>query len=337
MGLGRFANSLEPRTDAPGNAVFFDAMLANDEGSPEELPRAMALFERDGGVLWKHRDGVSGRNETRRARELVLSYITTVGNYDYGFNWVFHQDGTLEMEVLLTGIMQAKGVPMGAPAPDGHGGESYAHPVGDNLAAVHHQHFFNFRLDLDVDGSAGNSVMELNAEAVPPGPENPYHNAFTMKETRFRTEQQAQRPLDLAASRKWKVINTSVKNALGLPVGYMLIPGENAVPYAASDSWIRQRAGFTNAHLWVTAYDPTQMNAAGEYPNQSRGGEGLPAWTRANRSIENQDIVLWYTMGITHLARPEEWPVMPVHRAGFRLVPSGFFARNPALDLPKPD
>jgi Cu2+-containing amine oxidase len=26
--------------------------------------------------------------------------------------------------------------------------------------------------------------------------------------------------------------------------------------------------------------------------------------------------------------------VMPVHAAGFRLIPWGFFARNPALDLP---
>lgn len=335
VGLGRFANSLEPRTDAPANAVFIDATLAGEQGIPEERPRAMALFERDGGVLWKHRDAVTGRNETRRARQLVLSYITTVGNYDYGFNWVFHQDGTLEMEVLLTGIMQAKGVLAGAPAPDGHGGERHAHPVGDRLAAVHHQHFFNFRLDFDVDGAAGNSVMELDAEPVPPGAENPYGNAFTMKETLLRTELQAQRALNLAAGRKWKVTNASVLNALGLPVGYMLLPGENAVPYAAPDSWIRRRAGFMNAHLWVTAYDPTQMHAAGDYPNQSRGDDGLPAWIRANRPLANQDVVVWYTMGITHLPRPEEWPVMPVHRAGFRLVPSGFFARNPALDVPR--
>jgi primary-amine oxidase len=77
------------------------------------------------------------------------------------------------------------------------------------------------------------------------------------------------------------------------------------------------------------------MHAAGEYPNQSPGGEGLPKWTAANRSIQNQDVVLWYTMGITHIPRPEEWPVMPVHNAGFKLVPVGFFARNPALDVPK--
>jgi primary-amine oxidase len=63
-------------------------------------------------------------------------------------------------------------------------------------------------------------------------------------------------------------------------------------------------------------------------------GDGLPAWTQAKRSIENRDIVLWYTMGITHIPRPEDWPVMPVHTASFKLVPSGFFVQNPVLDLP---
>ena len=98
---------------------------------------------------------------------------------------------------------------------------------------------------------------------------------------------------------------------------------------------MRQRAGFLNAHLWVTPYDPTHMNAAGYYVNQSKGGEGLPKWTSANRAIENQDIVVWYTMGTTHIPRPEEWPVMPVHHLGFRLMPNGFFSRNPALDVPR--
>jgi primary-amine oxidase len=34
------------------------------------------------------------------------------------------------------------------------------------------------------------------------------------------------------------------------------------------------------------------------------------------------------------VARPEEWPIMPVERVGFALKPVGFFDRNPALDVP---
>jgi len=338
-GVGLLTNPLEPFADAPDNAIFFPAVFADNTGIPSEMPRIVALYERDGGLLWKHfeLDTVhkTTSNESRRARQLVLGIIATVGNYDYGFNWIFHQDGTLEMEALLTGIMQTKGIPPAGAAAQGHGNSDHGHVVAEQLAAVHHQHFFNFRLDLDVDGGAGNSVVEMNTEALPAGPSNPYLGAFVVREVVLHTEQEAQRQLNLASSRMWKVINPSIKNALGQPVGYMLVPGENAMPYAAPTSPMRQRAGFLNAHLWVTPYDPTQMNAAGYYINQSKGGEGLSKWTSANRAIENQDVVLWYTMGTTHIPRPEEWPVMPVHRLGFRLVPNGFFARNPALDVPR--
>src|SRR5215471_2310306 len=109
-GLGQFMFPLEAGADAPSNAVLFDGLLADEKGAPREIPRAVAIYERDGGILWKHYDLDTGHNETRRARELVLSWIATVGNYDYGFNWIFHQDGTLEMDVILTGIMQTKGV-----------------------------------------------------------------------------------------------------------------------------------------------------------------------------------------------------------------------------------
>jgi primary-amine oxidase len=44
--------------------------------------------------------------------------------------------------------------------------------------------------------------------------------------------------------------------------------------------------------------------------------------------------VLWHVFGPTHLPRPEDWPVMPVDSAGFTMKPTGFFDRNPALDVP---
>jgi primary-amine oxidase len=83
--------------------------------------------------------------------------------------------------------------------------------------------------------------------------------------------------------------------------------------------------------LWVTAYADSERYAAGNYPNQSAGADGLPRWTAANRRLTAGDVVLWYTLGVTHTPRPEDWPVMPVHEAGFALVPVGFFDRNPVL------
>ena len=318
LGLGSAASPQRPGVDCPENCTVLDAVLADENGAPETIAGAVAIYERDAGIAWKH------GNETRRARELVLSFLTEVGNYEYGFDWIFHQDGTLAVRVALTGVMAAKGVADGAY-------DAYSHPVARYLAAPHHQHFFTFRLDFDVDGTA-NRVVEMNSQ--PAGPPNPYGNAFAMTETPLETEREAQRNLNLASSRRWVVVNPSVTNALGHPTGYALLPGENTVPFARPDAWIRKRAGFLNFHFWATRYRADELWAGGDYPNQSHGGDGLVKWTAANRPLDNQDVVVWYTCGITHNPRPEDWPVMPVQTVGFEMVPWGFFSRNPVLDLP---
>ena len=121
---------------------------------------------------------------------------------------------------------------------------------------------------------------------------------------------------------------------MGESCGYRFLPGDNAVPFASENAWWRKRAGFVNHHVWVTPFDDKERYAAGDFPNQSSGGAGLPQWTKANRSIENTDVVFWYTFGHTHLPRPEDYPVMPTAYIGFLLKPSGFFDANPANDVP---
>jgi primary-amine oxidase len=341
-GIGRLTDALEVGTDAPSHARFFSAVYADDTGKPVTVPRAVAIYERDGGLLWKHFEYYSNTTESRRGRELVVFSVVTVGNYDYGLSWVFRQDGSIELQALLTGIMLARGVHLttarGSHTGDGNPsgeieGRSW-HLVAPNVAAPHHQHFFNFRVDLDVDGTA-NSVQEINTRAVPPGADNPDLNAFVMEATALATEREAQRDMNLASARRWLVVNPDKMNALGQPAGYLLSPGDNSVVYLQPDSPIRRRAGFVNHHFWATRFDPAEMHAAGDYPNQSEAGEGLPKWTAANRSLDRQDVVVWYTFGITHVPRPEEWPVMSATTAGFKLLPVSFFARNPALDVPR--
>ena len=209
LGLGVAAVTMRPGVDCPQNCSVFDVVLADDNGAPRTIPGAVALYERDSGLAWKHGD------EARRARELVIGYLTQVGNYDYGFDWIFHQDGTLEVRVTLTGVMAVKSVADGA-----H--DTYGHLVARNTVAPHHQHFFTFRLDFDVDGAA-NRLLEMNSVPIPAGPRNPYGGAFRMEETVLATEEQARRNLSLASSRRWIVVNPQVKNALGEPVGYALL------------------------------------------------------------------------------------------------------------------
>ncbi len=329
-GMGVYAHTpLNYGIDAPKNAAYFSAWLHDRRGKPMKVPRAVALYERDGGVLWRH-----GRN-ARRARQLVLSSFTRVDEYDYGFHWIFHEDGTLAMEVELTGRMNVKIVPRKKDAPEHEERPHFGHLVEAHLEAPNHQHFFNFRIDLDVDGSRGNRVVETNTEARAQGPDNPRGNAFSMKETLLRSELEGRRRMKGTTNRTWKVVNARQTNALGQATGYALVPSEYSVPHAASKSFLRRHAAFVDYPLWVTPYRAEEQYAAGDYVNGGPAGDGLPKWTAADRGIVDTDVVLWYTLGVTHVPRPEEWPLMPVHRAGFKLIPAGFFARNPAMKANK--
>ena len=325
--IGNCINSLTLGCDCVGEIRYLDHVTLNPNGTARRVERAICLHEEDYGILWKHHDAQSQTTEVRRSRRLVVSSFHTVGNYEYGFYWYLYLDGTIQMEVKLTGIVGVSAVIDGNERPE------YAPLVAPNLASPIHQHLFCFRLDFDLDGTA-NSVYEVNTTPAPAGDDNPDGTAFRAETRLLASEAQAQRDVDAARTRSWKVVNPHRLNRLGRPVGYRLLPGATPTLLAAPNSKFAERAGFARHNLWVTPFQEGEINAAGDHPNLHPGGDGLPAWTREDRAIEDTDIVLWHTVGVTHLPRPEDWPVMPVEYCGFLLQPVGFFDRNPALDLP---
>ncbi len=329
-GLGRMTTPLALGCDCVGHIHYFDVLNTLDAGEPYVVANAICMHEEDYGILWKHVDMHHGSSEVRRSRRLVVSFIATVGNYEYGFFWYFYLDGTIQLEVKLTGIMSTMGMPLDAPA---SAALPYSRQIAPGLAAPLHQHLFNVRLDMTVDGPS-NSVHEVNVRPVPPGPENPWANAFVAEATPLETELAARRDVDPARARTWRIANPSKVNRLGEPVAYKLVPGSTPTLHADPSSNVGMRAGFARHNLWVTPWRADERRAAGEYPNQSLGGDGLPRWTAADRPIVDTDLVVWYSFGVTHIPRPEDWPVMPVEYAGFSLVPFGFFDRNPSLDVP---
>jgi primary-amine oxidase len=331
-GVGRLADTMTAGLDVPANAVFADATFADDEGKPYTMPRVVAFFEKDAGLLWKHYDFDSDSSQTRRARDLYVFFVATVGNYDYAFNWIFSQDGSITVRADLTGILLAKGVDLARQPARAHEAMP-ATLVAPYVAAPNHQHFFAFRLDLDVDG-VQNRVAEMNSVALPKGPQNPYGNVFVAEETVLATEGQARRDMNLASARMWMVQSSTRTNRLGQPTSFALHPGENCKPFADPSTLVRRRAGFVDHHLWVTRQDDGEPYPAGTYPNQSGGGAGLPEYAGDDEPIKDTDVVLWYVMGVNHIPRPEDWPVMPVHQIGFKLAPFSFFDRNPAMDVP---
>lgn len=326
-GVGVLLNPLTLGCDCLGEIFYFDVTANDQDGRPVTIPNAICMHEEDHGISWKHTDFRTEKAEVRRSRRLVISCIATVGNYEYGFFWYLYTDGTIQFEVKLTGVLST-----GALAD----GEEPRHGVvvAPGLYGPHHQHFFNVRLDMQVDGER-NTVYEVDAAAVPAGPDNPYGNAWVTKKTPLSRESEARRLIDPLVARVWYVVNPNEVNELGQPTGYKLMPGENVLPLQQEGSQAFARAQFAYKHLWVTRYDPRENYAAGDYPNQHGSPGGLLEYQKADRPLENEDLVVWYSFGAHHVVRPEDWPVMPATSLGFSLKPVGFFDGNPALDMPR--
>ncbi|SDT00353.1 primary-amine oxidase [Mucilaginibacter mallensis] len=330
------AQSLSPGADAPENAAYVPAILHTENGVPFQVDRAVAVYEEYGGVLWRH------GTVSRRATNLCIKYYTMIENYDYAFTWKFHQDGTIDVDVELTGIVEVKGVhrinEMDAPDKDdlSYQGHTFGTLVHPHVEAINHQHFFVFRLDMDIDGANNNAVEEMNSKLVPPGPQNPYGNAFYVDATKFKTEQEAQREVNYESARNWHIMNNNEMNDLGQHVGYMLMPGAQAKTFVPEGSSLLKKASFLNHQVWVTQYHDDEIYPAGKYPASNKVYDGLATWTAQDRDIDNNDIVVWYVAGITHIVRPEEWPIMSVHHMGFTLMPFGFFSSNPTFGITNP-
>lgn len=325
-GMGMCANSLELGCDCLGYIQYFDAHLTDSKGGLLTIKNAICMHEEDFGILWKHTDRRLGIPEVRRSRRLVISSVSTVENYEYGFFWYLYQDGNIQLEIKLTGILS-----MGAM----HPGEKpkFGNLIAPQLYAPNHQHFFNVRLHMDIDGPT-NTVYEVNVVPDEIDDNNPFQNAFYAQSTPLETEKNARRNLNLETARYWKIVNENSINAVGEPVGYKFMAGDNCIPFASKQSSWRKRAGFVDHHVWVTPFDEHEKFAAGNYPNQHAGGDGLIRWTEQDRSVRNKDVVFWYTMGHTHIPRPEDYPVMPTAYIGFLMKPLGFFKMNPANDVP---
>ncbi len=327
--FGGIASSLERGIECPEYATYFDAMVVNPNGRPRERQRVACLFERSAGdVAWRHGREGGTVIAARVKRDLVLRMYMTAGNYDYLFDWIFQQDGTLKMDAAATG-MDATKTAAGTAAD-----EQFGRLIAPGRVGINHSHFFSFRIDLDVDGT-GNSLLvdRLLTQRLPA--ENARRSIWTVQTDAARTESEGMRMSTMEKPEFWRFVNPSVKGPFSGFVGYQ-IDSHSAMSLLAPDDYMHKRAAFTEHMLWVTPYDRRELYAAGDYPTNHTAGDGLPKWTAANRPLANADLVAWVTMGFHHVPRPEDWPLMPVARHSFEIRPVGFFSRNPAIDLPRP-
>jgi primary-amine oxidase len=344
-GSGGIIKPLQAGIDCPAYATFFSGAFFHENGSPYIRPQLACLFERvTGDPAWRHWDEDTAAISGRPSRELVLRTVATVANYDYIFDWRFEQSGSIEVAVGATGVLEVKAVSnaradekpspdISAKAPDGHEVE-FGQLVAPNISGVDHDHFFSYRLDLDVDGRNNSLMVDRLVPYKLPDSAPGRHWIWAMQPEMAKTENDAKLNVSIEHPAMWRIANENAKNALGQSTSFMIMPGVTELSLLPPGEWPQKRAGFSEHNLWVTPYEPNERYASGVYVLGSKGDDSLAAWTKKNRNIMNTDIVAWYTVGFHHVPRPEDWPQMPVMWRSFTLAPYQFFTKNPTMDLP---
>lgn len=344
-GSGGIIKPLLAGVDCPAYATFFSGTFYHDNGTPYIRPQLACMFERvTGDPVWRHWDEDTYAVSGRPTRELVFRTVATVGNYDYLFDWRFEQDASITVGVGATGILEVKAVkdqradaPQSASMvgtdPDGNKVE-FGQLIAPGLSAVDHDHYFSYRLDLDVDGV--NNTLMVDKLVPYKLPENTMGRKWiwAMKPEMLKKEGDAKLDVSVTHPAMWMFTNEGVKNSLGQTTSFAIMPGETGISLLPPDEWPQKRAGWSEHNLWVTPYDPTERYASGVYLMGSTGEDSLPNWVKQNRSIMNTDIVAWYTVGFHHVPRPEDWPQMPIMWHTFSLSPFQFLPKNPTMDLP---
>ena len=328
-GLGRMANSLKLGCDCLGVVQYFDAVLTTEQGEPYTVEHAICVHEEDYGILWKHQDQRGGTDEVRRSRRLVVSFVATVGNYEYGFYWYFYLDGNIQLEVKLTGIVSTMAITPGD-QPDvrqrDRTGSRGAAPPASVLGAARRRR--RRRRQQRVRGRGGTG-------AGGPGQSVGQRVRAEVDAARLRAPR-AQRDVNAATSRGVEGRQShELERRSDNPSATSSCPRCRRPRCSRRPS--RASAGAPASPVTTSGSRPT--GATNDAPRAStpistRAVTGSPSGPRPTAPLTDTDVVLWYTFGVTHFVRPEDWPVMPVEYTGFLLSPVGFFDRNPSLDVP---
>ncbi|CAN7120617.1 unnamed protein product [Brassica rapa subsp. narinosa] len=338
IGLGPAAMPLVPLNDCPRNAYYIDGVFASPDGKAIVQPNMICLFERYAGdVSWRHSEILIPNADIRESRPkvtLVARMATSVGNYDYTFDWEFQTDGLIRVTVAASGMLMVKGTPYENVDDLGDKEDDSGPLISENVIGVVHDHFITFHLDMDIDGPMNNSFVKVHLEKqrVQSG-KSPRKSYLKVKKYVAKTEKDAQIKLSLYDPYEFHIVNPNRKSRLGNPAGYRIIPGGNAVSLLDHDDPPQIRGAFSNNQIWVTRYNRSEQFAGGVLVYQSHGDDTLQVWSDRDRSIENNDIVLWYTLGFHHIPCQEDYPVMPTVAASFELKPANFFESNPVIGV----
>ncbi|KAJ4293307.1 hypothetical protein N0V90_008589 [Kalmusia sp. IMI 367209] len=246
-GMGDAMVSLVKGYDCPSHATYVDATV----------PNAICLFEADANFPIRRHFALN-QNYTSVARNIVFTVrsISTVGNYDYLFDYNFFYDGSIEVSVRASGYISGAYYA---------GNDDYGFQIHDFLSGSLHDHVMTFKVDLDVLGQK-NSVQKV--EIVPATVEYPWsegkpRNTMKLEKSFLTNEAESSvtwAPNDAAI---YAIVNKDAANKYGEYPGYRLKRSATASHLTVKNSSNAGKAiHFATADFFVTKQKDTEPRAA---------------------------------------------------------------------------
>ncbi|XP_008298724.1 retina-specific copper amine oxidase [Stegastes partitus] len=329
IGIGRFAHELTRGVDCLDKATYVDTYRYSDIPAPR-FQNSICIFEHNmGQPLRRHFADFFHHSYGGMVNSaLVFRTVTAIGNYDYLWDFIFYQSGSVEAKVHATGYITSSYLVAGS--------LKHGHQVAENVLGNIHTHFISFKVDLDVAGVKNmfqTKDMEYVNTSLPWMPEH-FSMVPQLVEKQLKTEQEAAlrygtkipRYLHIAskATNRWKH-NRSYRLQVYSFSGDHLPESEAE---ERSMSWARYKVA-------ITKHKDSEQTSSSLY-NQN------DMWTPAvdfskyiedNESIENEDLVAWVTAGFLHIPHAEDIPntVTVGNGGGVLLRPHNFFNEDPSI------
>ncbi|KAL7423655.1 hypothetical protein Q5752_001236 [Cryptotrichosporon argae] len=303
FGMGGSVRPLIKGYDCPAHATLLDATV--HEAGSTTRPGAICVFEREGDrPLSRHTGYGPGEMGAVKGYELVVRSVSTVGNYDYIFDYTFQLDGTIEIRLSASGYLQG-GAYDASESP-------YGHQLRPGLMGSLHDHIINYKIDLDVAG-VRNSLMRVRMEQevldAPWVDLDGWGEVVQTKLVREVVEKEGAFDYAPNAEGAYVVLNTNSTNAWGNPRGYALHPGPLVKLANTRAKRTERSVEWAKHHVAVTRRKETEPCSSSMWNSNLPGAPPVDFGKFLDdESIEQEDLVVWANLGTHHIPRAEDSP-----------------------------
>ncbi|KAM8824322.1 retina-specific copper amine oxidase [Synchiropus picturatus] len=333
IGIGRFAHELVRGVDCPHEAAFVDTYRYIDVPVPVRYKNSICIFELNTGQpLRRHFSDFFHKSYGGMVNSaLVFRTITAIGNYDYMWDFIFYQSGSVEAKVHATGYISSSYLVDGS--------LKHGHQVAENVLGNIHTHFINFKVDLDILG-VKNVFQTKDMEFVNTSlPWKPEHFAMVpqLVEKTLKREQDAALRHDMKTPRYLHIASKKT-NRWGHQRSYRLQlysfagdPLPESEPEERSMSWARYK-------LAITKHKDREQTSSSLYSQNNMWSPAVDfsQYLQDNENIEDEDLVAWVTTGFLHIPHAEDIPNTVTVGNGGRILlrPHNYYDHDPSVHSP---